>query len=216
MTASASDQLASQRVLRAGDQHDDRRAVVDLVLELAGQPHAAGRLGLAVEDRRGRCRPRRAARTTSALVAHSTQSMRPMSGRRAPPDGGPDLRPDVGGVAVDEDGARSVRHDCVMRAIVSAARHGRSSRPATDRVAHAQHDPTPDADAATSGQDIMPTVTSTATAPGFESSKVHSLTRPNIVSVGTIVWLSSELMFFAGPVRDVLHGARRCTPATGR
>ncbi len=41
-------------------------------------------------------------------------------------------------------------------------------------------------------------MTSTATAPGFDSSKVHSLTRPNIVSVGTIVWLSSELMFFAG------------------
>ncbi|PZS33558.1 MAG: cytochrome B [Pseudonocardiales bacterium] len=41
-------------------------------------------------------------------------------------------------------------------------------------------------------------VTSTATVPSFESSKVHSLTRPNIVSVGTIVWLSSELMFFAG------------------
>jgi cytochrome c oxidase subunit 3 len=38
-------------------------------------------------------------------------------------------------------------------------------------------------------------VTTTAT---FDSSKVHSLTRPNIVSVGTIVWLSSELMFFAG------------------
>ncbi|SDJ13409.1 cytochrome c oxidase subunit 3 [Frankineae bacterium MT45] len=41
-------------------------------------------------------------------------------------------------------------------------------------------------------------MTSTATAPAFESSKVHSLTRPNLVSVGTIVWLSSELMFFAG------------------
>ena len=41
-------------------------------------------------------------------------------------------------------------------------------------------------------------MTSTAAAPSFESSKVHSLTRPNIVSVGTIVWLSSELMFFAG------------------
>ena len=41
-------------------------------------------------------------------------------------------------------------------------------------------------------------MTSTATPPRFESSKVHSLTRPNIVSVGTIVWLSSELMFFAG------------------
>jgi cytochrome c oxidase subunit 3 len=37
-----------------------------------------------------------------------------------------------------------------------------------------------------------------ATAPTFESSRVHSLTRPNLVSVGTIVRLSSELMFFAG------------------
>jgi cytochrome c oxidase subunit 3 len=41
-------------------------------------------------------------------------------------------------------------------------------------------------------------VTSTAASARFESSRVHSLTRPNIVSVGTIVWLSSELMFFAG------------------
>jgi cytochrome c oxidase subunit 3 len=32
----------------------------------------------------------------------------------------------------------------------------------------------------------------------FDTSRVHSLTRPNIVSVGTIVWLASELMFFAG------------------
>jgi cytochrome c oxidase subunit 3 len=29
-------------------------------------------------------------------------------------------------------------------------------------------------------------------------NQIHSLTRPNMVSVGTIVWLSSELMFFAG------------------
>ena len=36
----------------------------------------------------------------------------------------------------------------------------------------------------------------TATAP-IEESHIHSLTRPNMVSVGTIVWLSSELMFFA-------------------
>jgi cytochrome c oxidase subunit 3 len=41
-------------------------------------------------------------------------------------------------------------------------------------------------------------VTSTAAASSFETSRVHSLTRPNVVSVGTIVWLSSELMFFAG------------------
>src|SRR6185503_18936596 len=30
------------------------------------------------------------------------------------------------------------------------------------------------------------------------TSRIHSLNRPNMVSVGTIVWLSSELMFFAG------------------
>jgi cytochrome c oxidase subunit III len=41
-------------------------------------------------------------------------------------------------------------------------------------------------------------VTSTAPAAAFRSSQIHSLTRPNVVSVGTIVWLSSELMFFAG------------------
>jgi cytochrome c oxidase subunit 3 len=32
----------------------------------------------------------------------------------------------------------------------------------------------------------------------FDSGRVHSLTRPNMVSVGVIIWLSSELMFFAG------------------
>ncbi|WP_026208404.1 aa3-type cytochrome oxidase subunit III [Catelliglobosispora koreensis] len=31
----------------------------------------------------------------------------------------------------------------------------------------------------------------------IDKSRIHSLTRPNMVSVGTIVWLSSELMFFA-------------------
>lgn len=40
--------------------------------------------------------------------------------------------------------------------------------------------------------------TATSSTSGFESGRVHSLTRPNMVSVGTIVWLSSELMFFAG------------------
>ncbi len=38
----------------------------------------------------------------------------------------------------------------------------------------------------------------TATTQTFDAGRVHSLTRPNMVSVGTIVWLSSELMFFAG------------------
>jgi cytochrome c oxidase subunit 3 len=37
-----------------------------------------------------------------------------------------------------------------------------------------------------------------ASAPALEKIPSHgSLTRPNIVSVGTIIWLSSELMFFA-------------------
>ncbi|HJE89591.1 MAG TPA: heme-copper oxidase subunit III [Dietzia timorensis] len=30
------------------------------------------------------------------------------------------------------------------------------------------------------------------------AQRVHSLNRPNLVSMGTIVWLSQELMFFAG------------------
>jgi cytochrome c oxidase subunit 3 len=34
-------------------------------------------------------------------------------------------------------------------------------------------------------------------ASAIEKGRIHSLTRPNMVSVGTIVWLSSELMFFA-------------------
>src|SRR5204862_8356175 len=34
-------------------------------------------------------------------------------------------------------------------------------------------------------------------ASAIEKSRIHSLTRPNMVSVGTIVCLSSELMFFA-------------------
>lgn len=37
----------------------------------------------------------------------------------------------------------------------------------------------------------------TTAAPSM-SQGVHSLNRPNVVSVGTIVWLASELMFFAG------------------
>ena len=38
-----------------------------------------------------------------------------------------------------------------------------------------------------------------ATASVLEKVPAHgSLTRPNMVAVGTIVWLSSELMFFAG------------------
>ncbi len=36
-----------------------------------------------------------------------------------------------------------------------------------------------------------------AKPPAPDRRQIHSLNRPNMVSVGTIVWLSSELMFFA-------------------
>ncbi len=42
------------------------------------------------------------------------------------------------------------------------------------------------------------TTTTTGSGTANLSSRIHTLNRPNMVSVGTIVWLSSELMFFAG------------------
>jgi cytochrome c oxidase subunit III len=45
---------------------------------------------------------------------------------------------------------------------------------------------------------MAPVTTAPVASSTFDTSRVHSLTRPNMVSVGTIIWLSSELMFFAG------------------
>src|SRR3954451_11890302 len=45
---------------------------------------------------------------------------------------------------------------------------------------------------------MSPVTTAPVASSAFDTSRVHSLTRPNIVSVGTIIWLASELMFFAG------------------
>ena len=39
---------------------------------------------------------------------------------------------------------------------------------------------------------------SVTTAAPTIGQRIHTLNRPNMVSVGTIIWLSSELMFFAG------------------
>ena len=41
----------------------------------------------------------------------------------------------------------------------------------------------------------MPSGTSAAPTMG---SRIHTINRPNMVAVGTVVWLASELMFFAG------------------
>ncbi len=40
-------------------------------------------------------------------------------------------------------------------------------------------------------------MTSTVSSPASEPASMHRITKPNVVAVGTIVWLSSELMFFA-------------------
>ena len=45
---------------------------------------------------------------------------------------------------------------------------------------------------------MTPVTAAPVASSAFDTSRVHSLTRPNMVSVGTIIWLSSELMFFAG------------------
>jgi cytochrome c oxidase subunit III len=52
----------------------------------------------------------------------------------------------------------------------------------------------------------------TSAAPTI-SARIHSLNRPNLVSVGTIVWLSSELMFFAG-LFAIYFTARAQNPPT--
>src|SRR5215213_1609698 len=56
-------------------------------------------------------------------------------------------------------------------------------------------------------------------APVLENAPPHgSLTRPSLVSVGTIVWLSSELMFFAAlfamyfTIRSVSLGEGKAWP----
>ncbi len=45
---------------------------------------------------------------------------------------------------------------------------------------------------------LTPVTTAVGTPGSAITQRVHSLNRPNMVSVGTIIWLSSELMFFAG------------------
>ncbi len=47
------------------------------------------------------------------------------------------------------------------------------------------------------------------------TSRVHSLNRPNMVSVGTIVWLSSELMFFAGLFAMYFVARANASPTDG-
>ncbi|MTD17353.1 cytochrome B [Nakamurella sp. YIM 132087] len=58
----------------------------------------------------------------------------------------------------------------------------------------------------------MTTATDRSGPPAF-SSRIHTLNRPNMVSVGVVVWLASELMFFAGLFG--IYFTARATNATG-
>lgn len=44
----------------------------------------------------------------------------------------------------------------------------------------------------------MTAIRTPVTGAAHLGSRIHTLNRPNMVSVGTVIWLASELMFFAG------------------
>src|SRR3954464_2754422 len=62
---------------------------------------------------------------------------------------------------------------------------------------------------------MSPVTTAPVASSAFDTSRVHSLTRPNIVSVGTIIWLSSELMFFAGLFAIYFTARAQVAPTEG-
>ena len=119
ITASASDQLASQP-LGTRHENDDRRAVVDLVLELPGESHAAGRLSLTVDYREIKAADGPSASTSSALVAHSSQSMRGEIRSRPAADSGTHLRPNIGRNCCNSSTMTVSVAGALMRRIVSA------------------------------------------------------------------------------------------------
>src|SRR5277367_5076999 len=89
-------------------------------------------------------------------------------------------------------------------AIASAAKPGAAGRHSTARGDRKRDEAGRHQISAPSGARqlqsvILADVTSAVGTSGTAiTARVHSLNRPNMVSVGTIVWLSSELMFFAG------------------
>ena len=69
--------------------------------------------------------------------------------------------------------------------------------PGDSPVTDTSPDPeTAEQDAADSAAGAGPPVTPSSAV--LIGGRIHTLNRPNMVSVGTIVWLASELMFFAG------------------
>ena len=113
-----------------GDHHAGRRAVVDLVLELAGDAQAAGRRGLAVEHQQVDVvvvdqpdAPRRSVDASTNLTCRSAAGRVPMASRIRVAD----LRV----VAVEQDGATcsSARRLLVLKSSISLAASSRRVAP---------------------------------------------------------------------------------------
>src|SRR5690606_6277303 len=163
-------------VVLASHRDDDRGAVGELVLQLPAQAHAAVRLRLAVQDRQVDAACVTFGDHVGDLVHFHVGDPAKIA-RRTTPDGGDDRLAYLGLVAVHQDSPHLAGHatDCSP-----------SGEPANTQLPGG----------ARSGPKGHNAGVTTA-APTI-SQRVHSLNRPNMVSVGTIVWLSSELMFFAG------------------
>src|SRR5579875_199391 len=174
-------------VVGAPRDQQDRRAVVDLVLGLAAHAHSPGWLGLAVEHHDlhaagvEQLQQRGLRRALDDLGLGS-----PGLGARA--DGKPDLSPYVGIVAVHNDLHGKEWYRPAGRPPPPPASARGCRRPWTHRHGGSGADPL-------RGVVIMTLVATTA--PATQAVPRTPANRPNLVSVGTIIWLSSELMFFA-------------------
>src|SRR5689334_20821419 len=181
-------------VVGPADDQQYRRAVVDLVLGLAAHAHPAGRLRLPVQHhhvRAARVEQPEQRRLGGDLDDLGVRDVH----RGATPDGEPDLGPDIRVVAVHND----LHEKACYRPPAPGGRRV-STDTATDPGV-AWRSPTG------CRNNCFVTTATVETAPRTPAS------RPNLVSVGTIIWLSSELMFFAAlfamyfTVRSVTKGA---------
>src|SRR3712207_9274421 len=64
--------------------------------------------------------------------------------------------------------------------------------PGIEEVTASPRHPTRGRDLAGSDAMMGPVTTAPLASSTFDTSRVHSLTRPNLVSVGTIIWLSRD------------------------
>src|SRR4029077_19621809 len=167
-------------------------AVVDLVLGLAAYAHPAVRLGLPVQHHHVRAAGVEQPEQRGLRGYLDDLGLRDVH-RGPAPDGEPDMSPHIRVMAVHND-----LHDTAWyrpeKTAGSLIRGVASRSPTGCR------------------NNCFVTTATVETAPRTPAS------RPNLVSVGTIIWLSSELMFFAAlfamysTVRSVVKGSAQPWP----